>query len=333
MKRKSKLTLFTTVLLFALFSCVAVALAAPVKKLLDRPLRVPHVSSACSAYFYAGEMLGAFEKNGLEIELIFSNFETIKEGLTSGKFDFTDGLLMKWLKPIEQGLDVQFTLGLHQGCVSSVVKADSPYKNLKDLKGKTIGVGRAIGDSPMNYFYRLALKEGLDPVKDFNYLAFDTGSLIAALDTGKADAVVGNDGNTYAKIKTGEFRYISRLATDKYFEGESCCLLVFSPKFVKAHPDVALKVTKILHELTSYVDKHREEVIRYAHAKGYINGTLEDNLAIVQLYKYEPGVQIGLKSFKNAFDDYQKSGIIDKDVDVNKVLERSFIVYEDPEIQ
>jgi NitT/TauT family transport system substrate-binding protein len=309
------------------------ASAATVKKILDRPLVLAHYATICEGEFFAAEMLGLFEKNGLDVELIRTSFDRAKEGIVSGKIDVSDGVLQKWLKPIEQGLDIKFTIGLQQGCVSSVVKADSPYRTVKDLKGKTIGVAGAIGDAAMNYMYRVIIKEGLDPVKDFNWIAFDAGSLIAALETGKADAVVGGDANTFAKIKSGEYRYISRLGTDEYFQDETCCLLAFSPKFIEEHRDVALIVTRIMYEASKYMNEHKEEVTRYAFERGYINGTLEDNIAVVQHYNYAPGVKIGIDSFKKSFIDYQNTGIIDKGVSLKTVLDRAFVIFDAPDIQ
>ncbi|GHV46910.1 nitrate ABC transporter substrate-binding protein [Synergistales bacterium] len=333
MKQKLSSTLFKAVLLSVLFCFPVAGSSAPVKKLLDRPIVLAHVSASCEDYFFAAEKLGLFEKNGLEVELLRANFNSIKEGIASGKVDVTDGLLQKWLKPIEQGLDIKFTLGVHQGCSSAVVKTDSPYKSVKDLKGKTIGVAGTIGDAAMNYMYRVIIAEGLDPVKDFEWVAFDAGALIAALETGKADVVVGGDANTYAKIKTGEFSYIARMATDEYFKDEVCCLLAFSPSFIKEHRDIALVITKIMHEAALYNGAHKEEMVRYAHEKGYINGTLEDNIEIVKPFTYNPGVKIALHAFEKSFRDYQASGIIDKDVELKTVLDRAFVIFDDPDIQ
>jgi NitT/TauT family transport system substrate-binding protein len=336
MKVSARAVWLSAVFIFVLFGFSASAPAESgeaAKKLLDRPIRLAHVSNVCEDHFFAAEKLGLFEKNGLEVELIRSNFASIKEGIASGKIDVTDGLLQKWLKPIEQGLDIKFTLGLHQGCTSTVVKANSPYKSIKDLKGKTIGVAGTIGDATQNYLYRLIIKEGLDPVKDFEWIAFDAGALIAALDTGKADAVAGGDASTYPKVKTGEYRVITNLSTDPYFQDEVCCLLAFSPKFINEHRDLALLITKIMYEAAVYTDTHREEITRYAHGKGYINGTLEDNLEIVKLYTYKPGVEIGVRSFERSFNDFQKTGIIDKDVKLKTVLDRGFIIFDDPSSQ
>jgi NitT/TauT family transport system substrate-binding protein len=307
----------------------AAAAAGAVKKILDRPLKLGHYSAACESYFFAAEMLGLYEENGLDVEFIRVDNNIAKEGIVSGKLDVTDGVLQSWLKPIEQGLDVKFTLGLHQGCMSSVVLADSPYKSIADLKGKTIGVSAPIGSGAMNYLYRTILHAGLDPVKDYEWVAFDIGALPTALDSHKVEAIVGGDATLYGKVKTGQHRFLTVMATDEYLEEELCCLLAFSPVFIKEHPDVAKVITKIMYEAAEYTNSHKEEVVRYEHSMGYINGTLEDNLAVIAPYRFEPSVAIGLRSFEDSFRDYQATGIIDKGVDLKKVVDRAFIIYDD----
>jgi hypothetical protein len=48
------------------------------------------------------------------------------------------GILFQWLKPIEQGLNVKLTSGLHEGCLRFVTPKDSGITSLSQAKGKTI---------------------------------------------------------------------------------------------------------------------------------------------------------------------------------------------------
>ena len=47
---------------------------------------------------------------------------------------------MYFLKPIEQGLDVKFTGGIHRGCLRVQAGANSNINKIQDLRGKRIGV-------------------------------------------------------------------------------------------------------------------------------------------------------------------------------------------------
>ncbi|MDR1021534.1 MAG: ABC transporter substrate-binding protein [Synergistaceae bacterium] len=332
MKRKIReFAMFTFVALLAMFLNTAVSFAAPVKKLLDRPVRLGHYASSCESYFFAAEMLGLYEKYGIDIEFIRVDNTNGRESLASGKIDVSDGVLQSWLKPMEQGFDVKFTLGLHQGCMSAVVRADSPYKTFEDLKGKTIGIAGTLGGGQQNYLFRTILHSGsgLDPRKDFEWLALDIGAAALALDADRVQALAGGDATLYPGIESGKHRYLSVMATDDYNKDELCCLLAFNPTFIKEHPDVAHALTEILYEASEYTNTHKEEVVRYEHGKGYINGTLEANITVIAPYRFEPSVAVGLESFKRSFLDYQELSIIDKGVDMQKIIDRSFVIYDD----
>jgi NitT/TauT family transport system substrate-binding protein len=323
--------LIVSVALLTVLRGCAPAHAAPVKKLLDRPVKLGHYSASCESYFFAAEMLGLYEKYGIDIEFVRVDDSIGRESIASGKIDVTDGVLQSWLKPIEQGFNVKFTLGLHQGCMSSVVRADSPYKTLADLKGKKIGVVGAIGGGAHNYLFRTILHSGLklDPRKDFEWLSFDIGAALLALDSDQVQAVTGGDARLYPGVESGKYRFLSSMATDEYNSDELCCLLAFNPTFIKEHPDVGHALTKLLYEAAEYTNAHKEEVVRYEHGKGYINGTLEANIAVIAPFRFEPSVAVGLESFKRSFRDYQELGIIEKDVDLQKIIDSTFVIYDD----
>src|SRR3569623_1933019 len=69
-----------------------------------------------AAIFTAVEK-GYFKDEGLDVELVRCEWATYKDALALGRFDVTHHLVMYFLKPIEQGLDVKFTAGIHRGCL------------------------------------------------------------------------------------------------------------------------------------------------------------------------------------------------------------------------
>ncbi|MEI6100710.1 MAG: ABC transporter substrate-binding protein [Eubacteriales bacterium] len=309
-------------------SASVAAASGSTKKLLDRPINIGYYQGNCEAHFYAAEKLGLFEKYGLDIDYTIVDDSNAATSLAAGKIDVTDGILQGWIKPIEQGLDVRFTLGMQQGCMGTVALASSSYKTLADLKGKTIGVLGVIGGGPYNYLIRTILHETtLDPNKDFEYIAYgDPAALNNALESGKVDAVVSADPLNYAGVSAGKYRQITLMATDDYLKDETCCLLAFNPKFISEHKEAATAFTKAIYEGAQYVENNKEEIIKYAFDKKYIvNGTLEDNVAITKPYEFKPSYDIAVKSFSNSFADYQKAGLIDKTVDLQKVLDRAFV--------
>lgn len=114
-----------------------------------KKIRVGYFGNTCEAGVYAAYEKGFFKEEGLDVELIKGDANTLKDGLATNKIDVTDGLLNQWLKPIEQGLNVKFTAGIHTGCIQVLVPTDSAIASFKELKGKTIGVP-ALGGGPMS---------------------------------------------------------------------------------------------------------------------------------------------------------------------------------------
>ena len=70
-------------------------------------VRVGYIGFTCEAPIYAAYEKGFFKEEGLEPELVKCNWSTYKDALALGSFDITHHLVMLFLKPIEQGLDVQ----------------------------------------------------------------------------------------------------------------------------------------------------------------------------------------------------------------------------------
>src|SRR3954470_24505261 len=83
---------------------------------------------------------GFFKDEGLDVSLVKCQWANYKDVLALGGFDVTHHLVMYFLKPLEQGLDVKFTGGIHRGCLRVQAGVNSSIRTIKDLRGKRIGV-------------------------------------------------------------------------------------------------------------------------------------------------------------------------------------------------
>ena len=91
-------------------------------------IRVGYVGITCEAPIFTAVEKGFFKKEGLEVELVKCDWKNYKDVLDLGGYDITHHLVMYFLKPIEQGLDVKFTGGIHRGCLRLQVPVNSPIK-------------------------------------------------------------------------------------------------------------------------------------------------------------------------------------------------------------
>src|ERR1051325_11347561 len=106
----------------------------------DNKIRVGYIGLTCEAPIFTAVEKGFFKEEGLEVSLIKCDWKNYKDVLALGGYDVTHHLVMYFLKPIEQGLDVKFTAGIHRGCLRLQAATKGPIRSIEDLRGKRIGV-------------------------------------------------------------------------------------------------------------------------------------------------------------------------------------------------
>ena len=80
-------------------------------------VRVGYIGLTCEAPIFTAIEKGFFKEEGLDVSLVKCDWKNYKDVLALGGYDITHHLIMYFLKPIEQGLDVKFTGGIHRGCL------------------------------------------------------------------------------------------------------------------------------------------------------------------------------------------------------------------------
>src|ERR1700693_5821064 len=115
-------------------------------------LKVAYLGLTCEAPIFAAQEKGFFKEEGLDVELVKTDWDGLQDGLNLGQFDANHTLVMFVLKPIEKGMDIKITGGIHMGCLRIQAHAnasgESDIKKVEDLRGKKIGVPTRIGSPP-----------------------------------------------------------------------------------------------------------------------------------------------------------------------------------------
>src|SRR5258708_4845762 len=103
-------------------------------------VRVGYIGLTCEAPIFSAMEKGFFKEENLDVSLVKCEWANYKDVLALGGFDITHHLVMYFLKPIEQGLDVKFLAGIHRGCLRVQAAANGNIHSIKDLRAKRIGV-------------------------------------------------------------------------------------------------------------------------------------------------------------------------------------------------
>src|SRR5213595_3744831 len=169
-------------------------------------VRVGYIGLTCEAPIYVAYEKGFFKEEGLEPELVKCNWATYKDALALGSYDITHHLVMYFLKPIEQGLDVRFLAGIHRGCLRVQAGVKTNIHTIRDLKGKRIGVP-GMGTPPFVFANRVFGTHGIDAGKDITWKVFPAGELGLAIDKGEVDAVCDAEPIGSLLIAEGKVKY------------------------------------------------------------------------------------------------------------------------------
>src|SRR3989440_7747536 len=188
-------------------------------------VRVGYIGLTCEAPIFMAMEKGFFKEEGLDVSLVKCEWANYKDVLALGGFDVTHHLIMYFLKPVEQGLDVKFTGGVHRGCLRVQAAAKGNIRKIEDLRGKKIGVP-GMGTPPFIFANRVLGAHGIDPGKEITWIVFPAGELGLALDKGEVDAVADSEPIGSLLLADGKVRNIADQAADVPYTDEYCCAVV-----------------------------------------------------------------------------------------------------------
>jgi NitT/TauT family transport system substrate-binding protein len=208
-------------------------------------VKVAYLGLTCEAAMFVAKENGFFGDEGLDVELVKTDWDGLRDGLGLGRFDANYTLIMYLLKPIENGLDVKITGGVHSGCLRVQAGAKTEIKSPKDLKGKRIGVPTHLGSPPFLFTSRVLAANGMDPKKDVEWVVLAPDVLGLAVDRGQVDAVCDSEPIGSILLAQGKVRTVADQAEDPPYKDEYCCAVVVSGKLAKTNPAAAQQYSSL----------------------------------------------------------------------------------------
>ncbi len=231
---------------------------------------------------------GIFDKHGLDVELM--NFggstDQLLEAIGSGHADAGIGMILRWLKPLEQGFDVKLVAGVHGGCSYLVASRAAGITTIESLKGKRIGITDFA--SPDKNLYAIILQNhGLDPDRDVEWKQYPDTVLGMAIGKGEIDAYVAGDPQVYYQIKNSNdqlFRVASNASNE--FSERTCCVLGLRGSLLRDNPDAASRLTQSIVEAAHAVYEDPLHAVAVAGTYSPRSATPADLAEMLKSYPY-----------------------------------------------
>src|SRR5438093_11198531 len=237
-------------------------------------VRVGYVGITCEAPIFSAVEKRFYKEEVLEVRLVKCEWANYKDVLALGGFDITHHLVMYFLKPIEQGLNVKFTGGIHRGCLRVQAGANSSINKIQDLRGNRIGVP-GMGTPPFIFANRVLGANGIDPAKEISWRVFPAGELGLALDKGEVDAVADSEPIGSLLLAQGKVKNVADQAKDAPYKDEYCCAVIVNGKFLAANPKAAAGATRALLKGAKWVEANPAEAARLSVEKKYLGSNPE----------------------------------------------------------
>src|SRR5687767_334969 len=286
-------------------------------------IRVGYIGLTCEAPIFTAYEKGFFKEEGLDVEMVRCEWATYKDALALGQYDVTHHLVMYFLKPIEQGMDVKFTGGVHRGCLRVQALKKGPIRSIADLKGKTIAVP-GMGTPPFMFASRVLAANGIDPSRDVNWRVYPAGEQGLVLERGLVDAVANSEPIGSLLLAEGKVRNIADQAKDPPYKDEYCCAVLVNGKFLQRYPEASAAATRAILKASKWVDVNPAAAARLSVEGKYIASTVELNAYAISNLDYAPSVKGAEDAVISAAGEMQRGGMLEARTDLDALAKKAF---------
>ncbi|PVM86010.1 ABC transporter substrate-binding protein [Caulobacter radicis] len=247
-----------------------------------------NANAICLAPALLAKEYGIYADNGLDVELV--NFagstDQLLEAISTGKADAGVGMILRWIKPLEQGFDVKLIAGTHGGCLRVVgSRRHGITDDVQSLRGKTIGLAEISG-SGRNALAVLLKANGLDPNRDVEWRAFPAPLLAAAAEKGEIQAFVDSDPLLYLLQKASKGDLVEVLSNlSAPWQDRFCCVLGASGHLLRDDRPAATALARSLVTAATLCSQDPHATARVFAP--YAKASEEDLVAVLRMQTHD----------------------------------------------
>lgn len=289
-----------------------------------RVIHIGYDGGLCQGAIAIAHEKGFFAAEGLTTELTKS--ESPRDAISGGKIDTSAGMIAGWLKPITNGVNLVFTLGLHTGCTSAIVLADSEIDTFEEAKGGVVGISGGIGGVNHNIGYRMIAHDNLKP-EDFTWSDFPADQLLLLLQNKDIDVAIAGDQMAEKWVQQGLVKRIRSTTLDEDFSDETCCVLGLSGKFLEENPITSEKISRAVYKASLWVQDNKKETAQILIDKGHVSGETEYITSLLELYDFVRTNEQTDKSINDSIQEYKNLGVIDEGIKVDTLKQQIWHSY------
>jgi NitT/TauT family transport system substrate-binding protein len=292
-----------------------------------RKVKLGYMGLTCEAPLFVAKEKGFFDAEGVDVELIKTEWTQFKDLLNLGKIDLGQQPITMFLKPIEEGLDVKMTGGVHKGCLRIQAARNGKIKTVEDLRGKRIGVP-GMGTPPFIFANRVLGRHKIDPRTEIEWRVFSSGELPLALQKGEVDAVATSEPIGSLLMAQDQVVNVADLGVDKEYVDEYCCSIMLNSKFALQNGKTCAATVRAVLKGAKWVQTNPRAAAQLSVEKNYLASNPELNAKALAALPFLPSVSGGREAIQSAVQDMVTIGMLKPTTDVAAVTKHIFVELE-----
>ncbi|WP_094606462.1 Putative aliphatic sulfonates-binding protein [Sporomusa silvacetica DSM 10669] len=297
---------------------------ADVEKKVEKPQEIHVAYQNSSIIILLAKAKGMYEeefaKDGVAVKYdLYLSGPPMIEAFAGGRADFAHTGDMPPVSARSAGVDIKVIsrAGYTPGGNALLIRPDSPFKSVNDLKGKKIAV--QVGSSAHHFLILLLKKNGLN-TNDVNIVNLPASDHQAALETNNVDAVVTWEpwNSVLENAKAGKILEDSSSGVKRYIG-----VFLARNEFAQKYPDYTERILKVNEKAAAFIKSNPDEALELIAKESKLPVS-----AISRIVKSSDWdskiVQEDIAALQQVKDFLKETKVLKKDYDINELFDDSY---------